>query len=148
MADSDWGVLMAAAQSGDARIYHGLLREVGGWLRRYFARRLPPAMVDDAVQDTLLAVHEKRHTYDPARPFDPWLAAIARYKWIDRLRAMKAAPTEALSEDIPVNDHGDTVVNTRSLEGIDTLARRSRAKRIKAGPCSQYPTLATASRRM
>jgi RNA polymerase sigma-70 factor (ECF subfamily) len=118
VADSDWGALMAAAQSGNAGVYHRLMREVSGWLRRYFARRLPPAMVDDAVQDTLLAIHEKRHTYDPARPFEPWLAAIARYKRIDRLRAMKAAPTEALSEDIPVNDHGDTVMNARSLERL------------------------------
>jgi RNA polymerase sigma-70 factor (ECF subfamily) len=75
-------------------------------------------MVDDAVQDTLLAIHEKRHTYDPARPFEPWLAAIARYKWIDRLRAMKGAPTEELSEDIPVTDHGDTVASAWSLERL------------------------------
>jgi RNA polymerase sigma-70 factor (ECF subfamily) len=75
-------------------------------------------MIDDAVQDALLAIHEKRHTYDPARPFEPWLAAIARYKWIDWLRAMKSMPTEALSEEIPVTDHGDTVTNKRSLERL------------------------------
>ena len=51
------------------------------WLRGCagtYARRLPPSMTDDAVQDVFLAIHEKRHTYDPARPFGPWLAAIAR----------------------------------------------------------------------
>ena len=118
MADRDWSALMAAAQAGDAAVYHRLLMEVGDWLRRYFARRLPPGMVDDAVQDTLLAIHVKRHTYDPMRPFEPWLAAIARYKWIDRLRAMKAAPTEALSEDIPFADHGDAVSSAHSLERL------------------------------
>jgi RNA polymerase sigma factor (sigma-70 family) len=118
LVDSGWGALMAAAQSGNAGVYHRLLSEVNAWLRRYFARRLPPAMVDDAVQDTLLAIHEKRHTFDPARPFEPWLAAIARYKWIDRLRAMKAAPTEELIEDIPVSDHGDTVASAWSLERL------------------------------
>ncbi len=118
MADGDWGALMVAAQSGDARVYHRLLVEIGGWLRRYYARRLPPAMVEDAIQDTLLAVHEKRHTYDPARPFGPWLAAIARYKWIDRLRALKSAPTEALTEDISVPDHGDAVTSAQSLERL------------------------------
>jgi hypothetical protein len=51
MVDSDWSALMAAAQSGNAAVYHRLLGEVGEWLRRYYARRLPPAMVDDAVQD-------------------------------------------------------------------------------------------------
>jgi RNA polymerase sigma-70 factor (ECF subfamily) len=109
---------MAAAQSGNAGVYHRLLNEVRGWLRRYYARRLPPAMVDDAVQDTLLAIHEKRHTYDSSRPFEPWLAAIARYKWIDRLRALKSAPTVALNEDIPVADHGDAVSSAWSLERL------------------------------
>jgi RNA polymerase sigma-70 factor (ECF subfamily) len=118
MADSDWSALMVAAQSGNAALYHRLLTEVGDWLRRYYARRLPPPMVADAVQDTMLAIHEKRHTYDPSRPFEPWLAAIARYKWIDRLRAMKSAPTEALTEDIAVSDHGDTVTSAWSLERL------------------------------
>jgi len=118
MAGSDWGALMVAAQAGNGRVYHRLLTEVGDWLRRYYTRRLPPAMVADAVQDTLLAVHEKRHTYDPSRPFEPWLAAIARYKWIDRLRAMKSTPTEALTEDIAVTDHGDAVASAWSLERL------------------------------
>jgi RNA polymerase sigma factor (sigma-70 family) len=118
MADSDWSALMAAGQSGHTAPYHRLLVEIGGWLRRYYARRLPPAMVDDAVQDTLLSIHEKRHTYDPSRPFEPWLAAIARYKWIDRLRAMKSAPTETLNDDISVGDHGDAVTSAWSLEGL------------------------------
>jgi RNA polymerase sigma factor (sigma-70 family) len=118
MADSDWGELMAGAQLGNAGVYHRLLTEVRLWLRRYYARRLPPAMVEDAVQDTLLAIHEKRHTYDPSRPFEPWLAAIARYKWIDRLRALKSAPTEAITDDIAVSDHGDAVASAWSLERL------------------------------
>jgi len=118
MAGSDWGELMASAQSGNAGAYHRLLVEVGSWLRRYYIRRLPPAMVEDAVQDALLAIHEKRHTFDPSRPFEPWLAAIARYKWIDRLRALKSAPTEALSEGIPVADHGDAVTSAWSLDRL------------------------------
>ena len=118
MGDGDWRALMVAAQAGNAAAYHRLLHEVGGWLRRYYARRLPPAMVEDAVQDTMLAIHEKRHTYDPSRPFEPWLAAIARYKWIDRLRALKAAPTEALNEDVAVKDHGDAVSSAWSLERL------------------------------
>jgi RNA polymerase sigma factor (sigma-70 family) len=118
MADKDWTMAMAAAQAGNAAVYHRLLTEISVWLRGYYARRLPPAMVDDAVQDTLLAVHVKRHTYDPARPFAPWLAAIARHKWIDRLRAMKSAPTEALTEDIAISDHGEAVTSARSLERL------------------------------
>jgi RNA polymerase sigma factor (sigma-70 family) len=118
MADSEWGAWMAAAQSGDARAYHRLLVEVSGWLHRYYARRLPPPMVEDTVQDTLLALHEKRHTYDPGRPFGPWLAAIARYKWIDRLRALKSAPTEALTDELAVADHEEAVTSANSLERL------------------------------
>ena len=118
MAVSDWSALMAAAQSGDAAAYHRLLTEIGARLRRYFDRRLPPGAVDDAVQDTLLAVHQKRHTYDPARPFEHWLMAVARHKWIDRLRAMRLASTEALDEDIPVADHGDAVTSAWTLETL------------------------------
>jgi RNA polymerase sigma-70 factor (ECF subfamily) len=109
---------MSAAQTGDASMYHRLLQELGAWLQRYFTRRLPPGMVDDAVQDTLFAIHQKRHTYDPSRPFGPWLAAVARYKWIDRLRAMKAAPTEALSEELAVPDHEEQVTSAHSLERL------------------------------
>ncbi len=105
-----WDRLMAAAQAGDADAYRTLLSELAAWLRRYYARRLPPAMTDDAVQDVLLAIHEKRHTYDPARPFGPWLAAIARYKWIDRLRSLKAEATEPLDENIRTRGHEDSVI--------------------------------------
>ncbi len=101
---------MAAAQAGDANAYRTLLGELVPWLRRYYARRLPPGMTDDAVQDVLLAIHEKRHTYDPARPFGPWLAAIARYKWIDRLRSLKAEAAEPLDENIGTRDHEDAVI--------------------------------------
>ncbi len=122
---------MAAAQSGDATAYHRLLTEVGAWLKRYYARRLPPAFVDDAVQDALLAIHQKRHTYDPARPFEPWLAAVARHKWIDRLRALKAAPTQALEEDIAVPDHGDAVTSAWSLEALLRQIKPAQAEVIR-----------------
>ena len=105
-----WDQLMAAAQVGDVNAYRILLGELASWLRRYYARRLPPSMTEDAVQDVLLAIHEKRHTYDPARPFGPWLAAIARYKWIDRLRSLKAEASEPLDENMGAPDHEDAVV--------------------------------------
>ena len=109
---------MQAGQAGEPGPYHRLLTEVGTWLRRYFARRLPPAMIDDAVQDTLLAVHLKRHTFDPSRPFGPWLAAFARHKWIDKLRAMRSAATEILSDEVPTGDHEDAVTSAHSLDRL------------------------------
>jgi len=126
-----WDALMAAAQRGDASAYHRLLTEVATWLRRYYARRLPPAMVDDAIQDALIAVHEKRHIYDPGRPFGAWLAAIARYKWIDALRLLNARSTEVLDDDIPVPDHGDAVTSAWSLERLLTTLKPAQSRAIR-----------------
>lgn len=104
--------------AGDAAAYKRLLGEVRVWLQRYYARRLPPAVVEDAVQDALIAVHDKRHTYDLDRPFSPWLAAIARYKWIDRLRALKRMATEPLGEGIATGDHESAVLSATILEDL------------------------------
>jgi len=131
MADSAWSVLMAAAQAGDADAYRTLLTEVDVWLRRYYARRLPLAFLDDTIQDTLLAIHQKRHTYDPARPFEFWLAAVARHKWIDRLRAQKRAPTEALHDEISVADHGDAVTSAWSLDLLLRQIKPAQAEVIR-----------------
>ena len=85
--DREWAALMAAAQGGDQRAYATLLREILPLLRMLVRRqRVAPAHVEDVVQDVLLAVHRVRHTYDPALPFLPWLAAITRRRSIDVLR--------------------------------------------------------------
>jgi RNA polymerase sigma-70 factor (ECF subfamily) len=129
--DRAWDALMAAAQGGDASAYHRLLSEVANWLRRYYARRLPPAMIDDAIQEALIGVHKKRHTYDPSRPFGAWLAAIARYKWIDALRSLKAKPTEVLSDDIPVADHEEAITSAWSLEQLLTTLKPAQSQVIR-----------------
>src|SRR6201985_1290253 len=127
----NWDQLMAAAQVGDASAYRILLDELSPWLRRYYARRLPPAMTEDAVQDVLLAIHEKRHTYDAARPFGPWLAAIARYKWIDRLRSLKADAAEPLDENIGVPDHGDAIIAGSTCEQLLAELKPPQAEAIR-----------------
>lgn len=118
MTESEWSGLMAAAQAGNGGAYRRLLEEVRVWLCRYYGRRLPPSMIDDAAQDTLIAIHQKRHTYDSSRPFVAWLAAIARYKWIDRLREMKRHSTEALPDDIHVEGHETAVITATILETL------------------------------
>jgi len=131
-ADSqNWGQLMAAAQAGDGNGYRTLLSELAVWLRRYYARRLPPAMTEDAVQDVLLAIHEKRHTYDPERPFGPWLAAIARYKWIDRLRSLKAEATEPLDENIGTPHHGESVIAGSTFQQLMAELKPPQAEAIR-----------------
>jgi RNA polymerase sigma factor (sigma-70 family) len=118
MSASEWSYLMQQAQRGDAIRYRRLLDEITPWLQGYFGARLPAAMVDDAVQDTLFAIHEKRETYDPTRPFGRWLIAIASYKWIDRLRALRRVATQPISEQISIEDHGAAVQSASTLEKL------------------------------
>src|ERR1700745_1076232 len=113
-----WDAMMAAAQNGNSLAYHRLLSQVEVRLRAYYARRLPQAMTDDIIQEVLVAIHLKRHTYDPSRSFEVWLMAIARYKWIDTLRSLKTKATEALDDDFPIPDHGEAVVNARTLDQL------------------------------
>lgn len=85
--DLDWSILMARAQDGDGVAYRRLLEEITPYLRSLAVRRhRDPSDVEDAVQDVLLTIHSIRKTYDPARPFAPWLVAIASRRFIDRLR--------------------------------------------------------------
>jgi RNA polymerase sigma factor (sigma-70 family) len=113
-----WARLMAAAQDGNGGAYRRLLGELTPWLHRYFLRRLPPADVDDAVQEALLAVHRRRHTYDPRHAFLPWLAAIAKHKWVDQLRAAERRRHDELPDDIAVPDHGAAVASASVLESL------------------------------
>jgi RNA polymerase sigma-70 factor (ECF subfamily) len=109
---------MAAAQTGDSHAYEQLLRELDAWLCRYYARRLPHPAAEDARQDVLLAVHAKRHTYAPSRPFGLWVMAIARYKWIDRIRDASRYSAVPLNEDIAVEDHGGAALSAAALDHL------------------------------
>jgi RNA polymerase sigma-70 factor (ECF subfamily) len=85
--DVDWTILMARAQGGDRDAYRRLLESVTPYLRSLAARRFHArADIEDAVQDVLLTIHTIRHTYDPDRPFGPWLVAIANRRIVDCMR--------------------------------------------------------------
>lgn len=114
----EWGALMAASQDGNGGAYRRLLGELSAWLERYFRRRLPQAEVDDAVQETLMAVHRRRHTFDPAQPLTPWLAAIAKRKWIDQLRAIERRATGELPASLSVADHEAGVTSASVLTSL------------------------------
>jgi RNA polymerase sigma-70 factor (ECF subfamily) len=110
---------MIAAQAGDGRAYTVLLTEVQLWLERYFRRRVAPAQLDDLVQDVLLALHAKRATWDETRAFLPWLAAIARYRWIDHLRRVYRTAEDALEDQDSAEDSDEEAVLARmSLERL------------------------------
>jgi RNA polymerase sigma-70 factor (ECF subfamily) len=85
--DRQWALWMARAQDGDNVAYAALLREILPFVRVLARRRCADTdRCEDIVQDTLLTLHRVRHTYDPARPFSPWLAAICDRRAIDALR--------------------------------------------------------------
>lgn len=87
--DRRWSAAMAAAQEGDAAAYGRLMAELLPVVRRMVRRRLAaPAAGDaeDVVQESLLTLHSIRHTYDPARPFLPWLSAIVAHRCADAAR--------------------------------------------------------------
>lgn len=96
--------LMIASQSGDQASHRNLLSRLSGYLRAYFRIRLSRAgrtaeEAEDLVQETLLAIHTRRHTYDPAELLTPWVYAIARYKLIDYLRRSRAWASEVPIEE-------------------------------------------------
>ncbi|WP_316175834.1 sigma-70 family RNA polymerase sigma factor [Bradyrhizobium sp. SZCCHNRI1073] len=83
----DWAILMAHAQEGDRVAYQRLLQQITPYLRSLAARHCRQRSdIEDAVQDVLLTIHSIRHTYDPTRPFAPWLVTITNRRLIDRVR--------------------------------------------------------------
>lgn len=89
---SDWSALMLRAQRGDREAYRQLLVEITPYIRSLARRHgVLPSELEDAVQDVLLTLHAIRHTYDPKRPFGPWIVAIARRRIIDRVRRGRRA---------------------------------------------------------
>ncbi len=111
--------LMVATQAGDRRAYTVLLTEAQFWLERYFRRRVPPAQLDDLVQEVLMAIHAKRATWDQTRAFLPWLAAIARYRWVDHLRRIYRSSESELGDHDAAEDSAEEAVLARmSLERL------------------------------
>lgn len=123
--------LMAMAQNGDKAAYAALLTASQHWLRRYFARRVVPHHLDDLVQDTLLSIHHKLASYDPARPFMPWLAVIARYRWVDHLRKVYRADEVEIVGDLACVSDEPGIAARISLEKLFVHLPGAQADAIK-----------------
>jgi RNA polymerase sigma-70 factor (ECF subfamily) len=88
--EAELGRLMIASQQGDRQAYEALLARVAALVQAYVRRRVgDAAWVEDVVQECLIALHRARHTYDPARPFAPWLYAIVQNRLVDALRMLR-----------------------------------------------------------
>lgn len=109
---------MKLAQKGDKQAYSVLLEQSARWLGRFFSQKIAADAVDDLIQDTLISVHRKISSYDSSRPFLPWLAAIARYRWVDRLRQIYKHEAGGLDFDIAQEGHEDVVGAKISIDRL------------------------------
>ena len=126
-------MLMARAQAGEREAYRRLLEDVTPFIRALAARRLHDASeVEDAVQDVLLTVHMIRHTYDPARPFAPWLAAIANRRIIDRLRRQMRRNLRQTTLSSKQETFSAPEANLEDA-GLDAVALRAAIERLPPG---------------
>lgn len=115
--------LMRLAQAGDEDAYAELLVQLTATTRRYARARAgaPVPWLDDAVQETLVAVHRARHTYDPGRPFAPWFYAIAGNRFVDVLRRehrvrLREVGGEAWPERPPTGAHHASPVDLEAVQ--------------------------------
>ena len=124
--------LLASGLAGDATAYHAFLRELSAHLRAFLRKRLVhlPDEVEDLVQESLLAVHNQRHTYDPRQPLTAWVYALARYKMVDLLR--RRSRRELFNDPL---DEESELFATSDSEAAD--ARRDLAKLLADLPDRQ-----------
>lgn len=119
--ESALAAAMRAAQEGDAMAYRTLLRDcVPAVTAIARAQGIRSAAIDDVVQETLLTIHRARATYDPARPFMPWLRAITQRRAIDTLRRDARRPHE-VHDPLAYETHTDTLAGPG--DGLETRDR-------------------------
>jgi RNA polymerase sigma-70 factor, ECF subfamily len=132
--NDEWTGLMRSAIAGDGAAYHRLLKAVTPVLRAAARRGLaragqPVDQSEDIVQDILLAVHLKRHTWDVSAPFAPWLFAIARNKLIDALRRRGRrifVDIDDFAETLPGEAPAETAPAGEVAAQLQTLPARQR----------------------
>jgi len=125
---------MVRGLAGDGGAYSDLLTFMSRYLRGYFGRRLGAgaAELEDLVQDTLLTIHLKRETYDPAQPFTPWAYMLARYKLLDHFRRDSGRTM------VPLEDAGTLFAAENAEEGA---VRRDLGKLLSTLPPRQSQLL-------
>ena len=131
-SETELRALMIASLEGDRGAYRALLGDVRLRLSGYFSRRLSRGSpeAEDLVQDTLMAIHTRRETYDRAQPFLPWAYAIARYKLIDHYRRSGrrlSVPLGDAGDELSVPDDSAAADARRDVErALATLPERTR----------------------
>jgi RNA polymerase sigma-70 factor, ECF subfamily len=123
-----------AGLKGDASAQRSFLSAAAGMLRGYFRNRLraAPEDAEDLVQETLVALHTKRDTYDPAFPLTAWIYAIARYRLIDHLRRLKRRGPHASIDDVELVALEDEAAASDARRDLTTLLEKLPAKQQTA----------------
>jgi RNA polymerase sigma-70 factor (ECF subfamily) len=132
--EAEWAGLMRAAIAGDGAAYRRLLEALAPVLRAAARRGLARAGQaetdsEDVVQETLLAIHLKRHTWDSSRPLGPWIHAIVRNKLIDHLRRRGGrvdVPIDGLEDLLPAENDAPPVEVRDVAPYLQALPRRQR----------------------
>jgi RNA polymerase sigma factor (sigma-70 family) len=130
---ADWISWLSAANRGDEAAYARFLREAAPVIRGIVRARgagLGEAGGEDVVQEVLMAVHAKRHTWREGEPVQPWLYAIARYKVVDAFRRRGrrvSVPIEDFAEVLPAPAEPDPTEASDMARVIDALDERSAA---------------------
>jgi RNA polymerase sigma-70 factor (ECF subfamily) len=125
--------LMLASLDGNAASYRALLDQLSRRLRAYYKAKLAAigrgiSEAEDLVQEAVLAIHLKRHTYDPREPLTPWVHAIARYKLIDFLRRNRASLA-----DVPIDEADEIMADDDHAGAESTYDIRRLMERLPKG---------------
>jgi RNA polymerase sigma-70 factor (ECF subfamily) len=125
--------LMLASLDGNAASHRALLDQLSRRLRAYYKAKLTAigrgiSETEDLVQEAVLAIHLKRHTYDRREPLTPWVHAIARYKLIDFLRRNRAALS-----DVPIEEADEVMAHDDHAGAESTYDLRRLMKRLPNG---------------
>lgn len=127
----DWGLLLAQANAGDSAAYARFLHAVTPVVRGITRSRggaLGEAQCEDIVQEVLLAIHLKRHTWITGSPVRPWVYAIARYKIVDAFRARGrriSVPIEDFADTLPAESAADPTLTWDMEKMVGMLDGRS-----------------------
>jgi RNA polymerase sigma factor (sigma-70 family) len=123
--EEEWTALMRAGLTGNSEAYKQFLVSITPYLRaaaRARCRRMGALDGDaeDVVQETLLAIHLKRATWNSSRPIGPWISVILQHKIIDALRR-KGRRTSVPIEDVMDELSVETPSEGFALSDIDTM---------------------------
>jgi len=129
--------LMLAGLDGDAHAHVVLLKRLSTRLRAYFKIQLRrigrgPVEAEDLTQETLIAIHTRRHMYDRTQLFTPWVQAIARYRLTDYLRRTKTSARDTGIEEVQDSLSAEEPIGTDTRLDLEALLTRLPPKMRRA----------------